>query len=983
MTENKKDIPPEQDRAKTEEEALKRIAEQDLATTPRELNYYLNTYYQSLEIAKLVARHPNCNEKILKTMLYFLPEDARQNPALPELQKDEAWEEQLRNAKPVKAQPWHYEPSPGLSNGFVSRWTPWRYKIDYWLKYGDYKDRKFISKLEYITADVRELLCKDKSAPIRKSFAKKKFITLKQATILSKDKAKTVRQALAENENCPADILSILAWDDIEKVKMAARKNKSCPPDVAQAAKLAATDVPPVSDKPLEKMTARQIITILGDKSTFAPVLEKLAESKEAYVRAGVALHENCPQELLERLLKDKEHMVKECVLTNPSTAEDLLSKITAEGNKNFYRALIMNPSLPESDQLMLIKKTGETMHRLLADSTDYESVWAAIAETGREKLKNNKKINHWMETLIKVLDANHTGFTGLERSLETRYYFVSKIISRHPKCPSTLEKYYAYYLFDSLVLNPKIALELLEDPNSVHGEAYADWKVDQWLSEGIAPGHVTNYYLQSDDLSRCRKASRSWNASPRFIQPLVLLDDIHIKKSIAERKENTRFMFEVMARDRSASVREIVAKNYKCHPAVLSVLAQDKTTAVKAAAVQNRNYTPDSKDGGQIAEPLEYKNKGPKKKRIRMAEEAKDISILEDLAGDKLPEVREAVASNKKTPVTVLAKLAQDEDSSVRSRIDYNDNTTDEILETLCRDIDNDVRYFAFLNLNSRRRKRRRGSCIYDYDESLLALFYDDTYERIQCSVARCTTNADIQKRLGETDNEKVHLDLASNPHLDNDVAWSLSGKGSEKITDLIIKHAQDVELYFRLLEKDKKLTGQMLGEKIALNPELIKHKKVHLRFAYHPQPGVRASIAAHVRTDELLTLLAKDDYARVRWRLTFNTRIKLKHILLMLEKPHIDVIKGLHDKHKDLLNELMTELLPGWDDDICCTIARNYPYLNKAMEKIIVKHPSPEVRLALAGNDASGVSVQAQKILKDDPDQNVRQRIKERFNR
>ena len=110
MAENKKEIPPEQDRAKTEEDALNRIAEQDLTTTSSELNYYLTTYYQSVEIAKRVARHPNCNENILKTMLYFLPEDARQNPALPELEKDAAWEDHLQSAKPLAAEPMHYEP---------------------------------------------------------------------------------------------------------------------------------------------------------------------------------------------------------------------------------------------------------------------------------------------------------------------------------------------------------------------------------------------------------------------------------------------------------------------------------------------------------------------------------------------------------------------------------------------------------------------------------------------------------------------------------------------------------------------------------------------------------------------------------------------------------------------------------------------------------------------------------------------------------
>jgi hypothetical protein len=153
-------------------------------------------------------------------------------------------------------------------------------------------------------------------------------------------------------------------------------------------------------------------------------------------------------------------------------------------------------------------------------------------------------------------------------------------MIARHPKCPESLKKHYAFYIFDSLVKNPAVALLLLENPQAVKGVPYADWKVEQWLSDGFAPAHVSK----------------------------------------------------------------------------------------KMAALQNRNFKAASsqKQAAGIDAP-QLRNKGQKRDRIKLAKEAKRVTILADLGLDRGWEVRLAVGENDRASAKVLIELIKDPHEKVR----------------------------------------------------------------------------------------------------------------------------------------------------------------------------------------------------------------------------------------------------------------------------------------------------------------------------
>ena len=77
-------------------------------------------------------------------------------------------------------------------------------------------------------------------------------------------------------------------------------------------------------------------------------------------------------------------------------------------------------------------------------------------------------------------------------------------------------------------------------------------------------------------------------------------------------------------------------------------------------------------------------------------------VEILQQLAGDKSPNVRARVARNPNTPVEILQQLAGDEDFDVRKAIAKNPNTPVEILQQLAGSESSDVKWRVAENPNT-----------------------------------------------------------------------------------------------------------------------------------------------------------------------------------------------------------------------------------------------------------------------------------------
>jgi WD40 repeat protein len=111
------------------------------------------------------------------------------------------------------------------------------------------------------------------------------------------------------------------------------------------------------------------------------------------------------------------------------------------------------------------------------------------------------------------------------------------------------------------------------------------------------------------------------------------------------------------------------------------------------------------SKDGytGEKYEPSQDPSALSREQRMKVASDIYTRGeILSELANDRDPDVRRAVAGNRNTPISILDRLANDEDLDVRRAIAGNRSTPPEILEILARDMAYAVRIALAGNPNT-----------------------------------------------------------------------------------------------------------------------------------------------------------------------------------------------------------------------------------------------------------------------------------------
>ena len=142
-------------------------------------------------------------------------------------------------------------------------------------------------------------------------------------------------------------------------------------------------------------------------------------------------------------------------------------------------------------------------------------------------------------------------------------------------------------------------------------------------------------------------------------------------------------------------TIYEKVATNENTPAAILEILAKNRNPYVRQAVAENRN-TP--------ATALETlaKDNDPGVLNSLVRNENTPVSIREELGTAENWSVRYAMAGNKNTPENVLEKLAKDEDRSIRFLVARNKNTPATALETLAKDEEYLVRMEVAENKNT-----------------------------------------------------------------------------------------------------------------------------------------------------------------------------------------------------------------------------------------------------------------------------------------
>lgn len=809
----------------------------DPATDAATLDTLLSKHHGEMEIAEAVARHPACSFRTVVQFWRFARHLVESNPSLPEHQKNQNWEQSARREPTTNNSRWSSE---------ISMFEPEIYRLLWVMENGKSAYQRQVMEVEAIPEYVIREHVGSKNAALRKSISRRKTAPDDIFEQLARDSAKTVRETVAANPKVPPAIIAMLAADKEASVAEAARNNPACPDDAVHRARLAdATKLTAATT--VDDMSFHELIRLAGNEETPADTLAELAGHEVGCVRFLAGFNRKSPAKVLEKIAADKEPWVQAGAAFNPNTPIAALQALISSNDKEVLTGLASNPSLDESSQLKLAESDCDLATYTLANLTQHPSVWQAFAKQAQPV--KQRKYKTWRNFVDEALKDN---FVGLTQGLKSQMLAVARIAARSEKCPPRLIGHYAYYLFDDYRQNPATALALLEGKTHVKPKVYKDWKIDMWLSERRAPGHVSNFYIRSDEEKRRLKAISSPSAQLVHVLPLLLTVGTVDRKRIAERGDLNRFAFEVLLRDEKSGVREMAAKNKKCPKGLLKIVKGDKATTVRSAASKR---TKSSRKAGSTV------NQGSATERARLAKKTSSSKILEELVQDRAASVRRAVAENRETPENVLLMFAKDTDARVRRAVAS--RTGDKsVLRELVKDEAAEVRLAAANNWHWR--ERDSSTRVMVYDQAFLAEIAESPDAAVR-EVSAANTDSESLHDVLLRDVPEVTRKLATNRHLSMEKQLELARHTDDQDTlGALARKTDNEELFIIAAEK---ITSNHANDPIRCHREMLSRPAVQDRLCEHPLLAVRRALSHQQQlTPKARETLSKDPEEGVR---------------------------------------------------------------------------------------------------------------------
>jgi hypothetical protein len=800
-------------------------------------------HYGEIEIAQALAQNPACPQFLFTQFWRYMQPAAEGNPALEKYQANPYWHQNTQRSSRFK----HHKYSSDISSR-----RPEIYRARFLMEHGDGGWRRAILAMENIPEQLIRDYVNSKSAPERKVIAARETAPQDIFAQLATDSAKTVREAMANNPHAPPDLIAQLATDKDPNVAAAARGNPNCPSDALMQARLQDATKPVVDDT--GNLSFHKTCQLAGRSDISDTQVNMLVNHDEPCVRFLMGIHPATSAEHLAQLAEDSEKWVRASAAFNPNTPLSSLTTLLNSAHKDILIGLASNRSLPEAEQLQLAEKATERVGLTLANLTHYAAVWEKLAENVLPVKKASKKT--WRHYLSDALAARKTGkFGGLLRNSNSRYLFVSRIAARSEKCPEDIACHLGYYIFEDYSQNPRVALALLEGKTPLAPQAYQEWKLDQWLSGGVAPGHVTSYYINSNDEKRHAQSVSAWNTELVYLLPVVLDPNTNTRKRLAQRNDLIRFVYEILVRDPKSGVRDAIANNGRAPKDLLAKLAGDKESTVSVAAARR------SRGSATKGAHQSLVNAGSATERARLAKKESSAVILNELASDRAASVRTAVALNDKTPPEVIKELAL-KDTDVKVRMAAVKRLRDkDIIRQALNDTEKAVRVVAAEHSLWRTYRDKR----YYYDEDFLALIATARDEELRGIAAKQTENENLHVQFIQDESLHVRRELGKNRFMSTDNKLVLARLTEDQDTLAALANKTTCEELFLIAAS--KITSSHADDPIRCHHDMLARPNVQDQLCTHPLMNIRFSLARQSNlTEHAASVLEQDPNSRIQ---------------------------------------------------------------------------------------------------------------------
>lgn len=796
----------------------------------------LYKHHGEVAIARALGSNPACPLRLYRELKSYQTDLVEANPRRAEIESDPLW----RSLSSPSTRLRRYTDA-------VSRRRPEAYRLDYIFRHGEGKLTRDTLGVENIPEDYVREHAQSKQAPLRKVVATRETVPTDVFEQLAKDSARTVRATLAANPNAPAHVIGALAADTDADVVAAALANPVCPEEATFAARSASAAAAQTEAAPLAALDFAALARTAADRSTPAEALTALASHEDDCIRFLVGFNANTPAQCLTALARDPQGWVQAGVAFNSSAPPEALQVLRKSQLGDVRMGLASNAALSEADQLALAGAAKPKVARTLANTTGFASVWSNLAGSFAVGKKRA-----WGHYLAEALAEAKTGkFQGVDRGDKSRQLFVARIAARSEHCPARLAPYLAHYLFEDYSQNPAVALALLEGKSLHKPRPYDEWKLNKWMSEGDAPGHVANFFIRGDDSKRRTQAISGEHTLMVHLLPFVLDPETVARKRLAARQDVVRFVLEFLARDPKPGVREAVARNKSCPKDLLAILAQDKATTVRAAVEARMPAL--FKTAGKATPVV---NQGSATERQRVAKASEDSAKLAALVTDRAASVRLAAVLNSHLDPQVRDSLARDKDAKVRTVVAKRTRDLG-ILHQLLQDTDAAVRLGATEN--------RR--CGYEstsgpngrlYEAGAMALMVQSEDVALRAVAARFAHSESDQASF-LADVPEVTRQLAANRRLVPAVATALVNDCTDEVSvGKAVARTEDEALF---LLAASRIRNHEASEPISYNQEMLSRPAVQDALCTHSLEGIRRSLGLRERLTALAYETLKND--------------------------------------------------------------------------------------------------------------------------
>jgi hypothetical protein len=299
----------------------------------------------------------------------------------------------------------------------------------------------------------------------------------------------------------------------------------------------------------------------------------------------------------------------------------------------------------------------------------------------------------------------------------------------------------------------------------------------------------------------------------------------------------------------------------------------------------------------------------------LRLLKIQKDLTSpqLEELAKDKNPNTRLAVAGNIRTPLATLELLSKDSDDDVRVGVGSNPSTSIELLEILAKDSDHCVRWGVALNPNTpveilERLKKDSEPVVRKTADANSGVIVASEIEEIEYS------GEDEGASEESKDDEEVYLpDLLDNPKFCNWISRKFISFSEDSFTRTkpIWFSEEDFEVSPRTL-------SFLSSDENAVDPDLDNGTGIFY-------DGVRAAVARHPNTNtEVLATLSHDAETRVVNAVASNPNTPV-HVLEKIAQEEADLF--------------LIDVYDSWEGSLWISLALNVNLPAHLVEKFCVE--------------------------------------------